>query len=96
MKTCGMQGIGKRLQVVHQGFAAGNDGQSAGMACRFLYNGINGLQGVAAGIPAVFYVAPYTAHIASPQPDKISGFPLMIAFALEGIKSFHDGERDSM
>ena len=51
-----------------------------------------GIAGVAGGVPAVFYVAPYATDVAAAEPDEISGFSLVEAFALEGIELFHDRE----
>jgi len=43
------------------------------------------------GIPTVFYIAPYTAHITAAEPDKICGTALVKSLSLDGVKTFHHG-----
>ncbi len=77
---------------MHQRFSAGYHYQPGRVGCRPGGDGFHGLAGMFGRIPAFLDIAPYTANIASPEPDKVSGLALVVAFTLEGVKSFHDGE----
>jgi hypothetical protein len=58
----------------------------------FIYNGFYAFLGMARRIPAVLYIAPHAAHIATAKPYKVCRLPIEIALALQGVKSFHNGQ----
>ena len=85
--------VGEGGAVVHEGFAAGDDGEAAGVSgCGSRRSSDMVYRGWRAGVPAVFHVAPDAADIAAAEPDEVSGFSLVEAFALEGVELFHNGE----
>src|SRR5690606_34666280 len=74
-----VQGLAEGVQVVQQRFTTGNNGNAAGMlrCCsgqlRYRQYRVPGC------IPAVLYIAPVAANIASAQAYKIRSLPLVAA-----------------
>jgi hypothetical protein len=85
-----LQGIGQCVEVVHQGFSACDHGYFCRGVEYPLYNVVDGVAGMCIFIPTFFDIAPNTAYITSAQANKVSGFTLMKAFALDGVEMFHD------
>ena len=74
---------------MHQRFTAGNDGNPAGNFFASFTISETVAQRMGGCIPAFFYITPDATHITAAEPDKISRFSLVITFALDSIKGFH-------
>ena len=84
--------VGEGAAVVHKRFTAGDNGHAAGVGGSGSYQFGYGITGVAAGLPAIFDVAPDATDVAAAQSDEPGGLSLMEAFPLEGVELFHDRE----
>src|SRR3954447_9145926 len=78
---------------MEQRLAASNHCNPAGGSRGTRHNFFNCYLRMCSCIPAFFYIAPETTYITTPQPYKIGCLPLVKAFALQCIKSFHDRKR---
>src|SRR5690348_12260050 len=85
-----MQGIAEQIQVIEQGFAAGDHRYARRIFRGSLYDFTYPRYRVFIRFPAFFYIAPGAAYITASQPDKISRLPLVESFTLQGIKCFHE------
>src|SRR5688572_5958958 len=92
LKTIFAQRGRQHIQVMHQRFAAGNHRNAAGMIHGIIYYVADRFYRMFAYIPAFFYIAPHTTHIAAAQAYKPGRFSLVKSFTLEGIERFHDGK----
>ena len=47
---------------------------------------------MSAGIPTIFYIAPYATNVTAAEADEIGRASLVGPFALDGIELLHDGQ----